>query len=111
MLASRALAPLTTTRPTPADPQAILKAVSGYFNLSLAQLSGKSRAKPIAEARHIAMFLLREDCELALKQIGLLLGHRDHSTVIHGVQKITNALSTDPRLAEQLSDLRSLFSP
>ena len=110
-LASRALAPLTTARPTPADPQAILKAVSAYFNLSLAQLSGKSRAKPIAEARHVAMFLLREDCELALKQIGLLLGHRDHSTVIHGVQKVTNALSSDPRLAEQLSDIRSQFSP
>jgi chromosomal replication initiator protein len=110
-LASKALAPLTTARPTPADPQAILKAVSTYFNLTLAQLSGKSRAKPIAEGRHVAMFLLREDCELALKQIGLLLGHRDHSTVIHGVQKITNALSTDPRLAEQLSDIRSSFSP
>lgn len=110
-LATRALAPLTTTRPTTADPQAVLKAVSGYFNLSMAQLSGKTRAKPIAEARHVAMFLLREDCELALKQIGLLLGHRDHSTVIHGVQKITNGLNTDARLAEQLSDIRALLSP
>lgn len=110
-LASRALAPLTTTRPSPADPQAVMKAVSSYFNVSLAQLSGKTRAKPIAEARHVAMFLLREDSELALKQIGLLLGHRDHSTVIHGVQKVANAMSTDPRVAEHLSEIRSLFSP
>ena len=110
-LASRALAPLTTTRPTPADPQAVLKAASTYFNISPAQLSGKSRAKPIAEARHVTMFLLREDCELALKQIGLLLGHRDHSTVIHGVQKVTAAIAKDPRVAEQISDIRSLLSP
>lgn len=110
-LASRALAPLTTARPSPADPQAVMKAVSTYFNISLAQLSGKSRAKPIAEARHVAMFLLREDAELALKQIGLLLGHRDHSTVIHGVQKVTNSMGTDPRVAEQISEIRALFSP
>jgi chromosomal replication initiator protein len=110
-LATRALAPLTSTRPAPSDPQAVMKAVSGYFTVSLAQLSGKSRAKPIAEARHVAMFLLREDCELALKQIGLLLGHRDHSTVIHGVQKVSSAMSTDPRVAEHLSEIRSLISP
>jgi chromosomal replication initiator protein len=109
-LATRALAPLTTTRPSPADPQAVMKATSAYFNIPQAQLCGKTRAKPIAEARHIAMFLLREDAELALKQIGLLLGHRDHSTVIHGVQKVTNAMGTDPRVAEHLSEIRAMFS-
>ena len=57
-------------------------------------ITGKSRAKQIAEARHVAMYLLREDAELALKQIGLLLGHRDHSTVIHGVQKISTYVKT-----------------
>ena len=70
-------------------------------------IAGKSRAKQIAEARHVAMYLLREDAELALKQIGLLLGHRDHSTVIHGVQKITRALIADPRLSSQLSEIRA----
>jgi len=53
------------------------------------------------------MFLLREDSGLALKQIGLLLGHRDHSTVIHGIQKVTKTLSLDPRFAALLSEIRS----
>jgi chromosomal replication initiator protein len=71
-------------------------------------LAGKSRSKPIAEARHVAMYLLREDGELALKQVGLLLGHRDHSTVIHGVQKVSRSLVADPRAGAQLTEIRNI---
>lgn len=106
-LAERALAALTPS-PTPCDdPQAITNSVANYFNVSVQALTGKSRAKPIAEARHVAMFLLREDADLALKQIGLILGHRDHSTIIHGINKITRLLSTDPQLSAHISDIRS----
>jgi chromosomal replication initiator protein len=107
-VAARALAALTPTLTGPADPQAIMRAVSQYFNIPPQALAGKSRSKPIAEARHVAMYLLREDGELALKQVGLLLGHRDHSTVIHGVQKISQMLIADPRLGIQLSEIRAL---
>jgi chromosomal replication initiator protein len=104
----------TTSAPwnvaSPADPQAILQSVSAYYGVSLQAITGKSRSKQIVEARHVAMYLLREDAELALKQIGLLLGHRDHSTVIHGVQKITNCLIADPRLSAQLSEVRAQVS-
>jgi chromosomal replication initiator protein len=108
--AKKALAALTPTVASPADPQAILEACSTYYNVPIQAITGKSRAKQIAEARHIAMYLLREDAELALKQIGLLLGHRDHSTVIHGVQKISHALINDPRLSAQLSEIRGQVS-
>jgi len=107
-LAARALAALTPTLSGPADPQAILKAVSQYFGIPIPALAGKSRAKPIAEARHVAMYLLREDGDLALKQVGLLLGHRDHSTVIHGVQKIAQALISDPKISVQLAEIRAI---
>jgi len=106
-LAERALTALT---PIPApcdDPQAITTSVATYFNVSVQALTGKSRAKPIAEARHVAMFLLREDADLALKQIGLILGHRDHSTIIHGINKITRLLVTDPELSVHIADIRS----
>lgn len=108
--ATKALAALTPTIASPADPQAILQAVSNHFGVPIQAITGKSRAKQIAEARHVAMYLLREDAELALKQIGLLLGHRDHSTVIHGVQKIAHALIADPRLSAQLSEIRGQVS-
>ena len=105
--AARALAALRPAVSTPPDPNLLLQAVSCYYGVPLQALAGKSRARPIAEARHTAMYLLREDAQLALKQVGLLLGHRDHSTVIHGVQKVTRALSTDPRLGSQLSEIRN----
>lgn len=108
--ATKALAALTPTIASPADPQAILESCSNYYNVPIQAITGKSRAKQIAEARHVAMYLLREDAELALKQIGLLLGHRDHSTVIHGVQKIAHALINDPRLSAQLSEIRAQVS-
>jgi chromosomal replication initiator protein len=109
-VAQKALAALTPTVAAPADPQAILEAVSQYYGVPIQAITGKSRAKQIAEARHIAMYLLREDAELALKQVGLLLGHRDHSTVIHGVQKIAHALISDPRLSAQLNEIRGSIS-
>jgi chromosomal replication initiator protein len=108
--ATKALAALTPTIASPADPQAILESCSSYYNVPIQAITGKSRAKQIAEARHVAMYLLREDGELALKQIGLLLGHRDHSTVIHGVQKIARALINDPRLSAQLNEIRGQVS-
>jgi chromosomal replication initiator protein len=109
--ATKALAALTPTIANRADPQAILQSVSNYYGVPIPAITGKSRSKQIAEARHIAMYLLREDGELALKQIGLLLGHRDHSTVIHGVQKVTHCLIADPRLSAQLSEIRASVSP
>ena len=109
-IAVRALTALKPAAPQPAEPNAVLQAVSDQYGIPIPALAGKSRARPIAEARHTAMFLLREDSGLALKQIGLLLGHRDHSTVIHGIQKVTRTLSLDPRLAALLSDIRSAAS-
>jgi len=105
--AARALTALQPAVATPLDPNSLLEAVSVYYGIPMPALTGKSRARPIAEARHTAMYLLREDAQLALKQVGLLLGHRDHSTVIHGVQKLTKALASDPRLASQLADIRN----
>ena len=93
--ASLALTALTPPSPaTPPSPEAIISGVSRYFSLSPACLSGPSRAKPIAEARHIAMYLLREYAQLPLKQIDRLLGNRDPSTVIHGCRKVSTHVNT-----------------
>jgi chromosomal replication initiator protein len=68
--------------------------VARYFSLPTSSLPGPSRCKPIAEARHIAMYLLREDAQVPLKQIGHLLGGRDHSTVILGCRKVSTFVKT-----------------
>jgi len=91
---------------SPPAPEAIIQGIAHYFNTSLQALTGPSRAKPIAEARHIAMYLLREDAHLSLKAIGHLLGNRDHSTVIHGWRKISTSLN-NLEGRQQLTEIRS----
>jgi chromosomal replication initiator protein len=104
--ASQALSALTPALPTtPPPPQTILDTCTRYFNVTPAVLSGPSRAKAIAEARHVAMYLLREDAQLPLKHIGHLLGNRDHSTVIHACRKI-DAIATTVKGHQQLNEIR-----
>jgi len=110
-LASLALNALTPTpSSSPPSPEAIIQRVARYFNTSPEALTGPSRVKPIAEARHIAMYLLREDAQLSLKTIGHLLGNRDHSTVIHGCRKASTSLNNAAR-QHQLTEIRSYTLP
>jgi len=109
-VATRALAALTQISTPPPDPCTLIQAVSSYFHITQQVLASTSRARPIAEARHITMYLLREELHLPLKQIGVLLGRRDHSTVIHAVQKVSLRLTADPHLAIQLAHIRTLAS-
>jgi chromosomal replication initiator protein len=102
--ALNALTPPAASAPPP--PEAIIEGVARYFSLPAAALVGATRAKPVAEARHIAMFLLREDVQLPLKVIGRLLGNRDHSTVIHGCRKVSTYFKT-PKGRRQLAEIQA----
>lgn len=106
-IASQALNALTPpTASAPPSPEAIIEGVALYFNLPTAAILGPTRARPVAEARHIAMYLLREDAQLPLKLIGRLLGNRDHSTVIHGCRKVSTYVKT-PKGSRQLTDIQT----
>ena len=105
-IAIQALAPVAPRERTYPCPDAVIKAVAEYFNLSPQDLRGKSRVREIADARHIAMYLLREDAQLPLKLIGRLLGNRDHSTVIHGCRKISTYVKT-AKGHRQLADIQA----
>ena len=90
------------------SPEAILQAVASYFQISREDLVGKTRRRSIAHPRQIAMYLLREETPLSLPQIGELLGGRDHTTVMHGYEKIARQLAKDPALKRQIEDIRAL---
>ena len=106
-VASQALNALTPPSPSaPPTPEAIIQGVARYFSVPPAAILGPSRARPVAEARHIAMYLLREDAQLPLKLIGRLLGNRDHSTVIHGCRKISTYVTT-PKGHRQLCEIQA----
>jgi chromosomal replication initiator protein len=57
------------------------------------------------------MYLLREDAHQRVTEIGTLLGDRDHSTIIYGLRKTDNALTTDPQFTRQIGEIRTLLTP
>jgi chromosomal replication initiator protein len=59
--------------------------------------------------RQIAMYLLREETDASLVDIGVLLGGRDHTTIMYGCEKITEELITDTRLKNEINTLREKF--
>ena len=84
----------------------LIDAVSAYFGLSPERFCSKSRDKDLVHARHIAMYLLREEAHLPLTEIGRALGNRDHSTVVHGLNRVQRSYYADPELRRQIEDIR-----
>ncbi len=82
---------------------AVLQAVCDYYGLQRTVLLGKSREMTVAQARQVAMFLLREDAGLTATQVGQELG-RDHSTVLHGHARIATALGSGDALMNVVLD-------
>jgi chromosomal replication initiator protein len=84
----------------------LLDAVAGHFGLAPERLCGKSRDKDLVHARHIAMYLLREEAHLPLTEIGRVLGNRDHSTVVHGLNRVQQSYYSDPELRREIEGIR-----
>jgi chromosomal replication initiator protein len=92
------------------SPHKIIDVVSGYFDVKLSQLAGKSRKRQVAEPRQILMFILRTELGIPLTEIGALLGGRDHTTILHGYEKILHLLPKNERFRNHLTEIRKLLS-
>ncbi len=90
----------------PKKTKEIIKIIADYYNLKITDLKGKKRKKEVVLPRQIAMYILRTEINLPLVTIANFLGGRDHTTVIHGVEKITKRLSEDGDLREDISKLK-----
>lgn len=90
------------------SPTAIIEHVAKYFELSLEDLYGNSRAAAIAHARQIAMYLCRELTSLSLPKIGQLIG-RDHTTVMYANNKITDQMKERRSVYNQVTDLTHII--
>lgn len=84
----------------------IVDAVVDFYGISRSEIAGKGRRKDLVRPRQIAMYLIREEAGASLVEIGGVLGGRDHSTVVHGIEKIEAALESDQRLRDEIIDLR-----
>jgi len=84
----------------------IQKLTASYFDIAVDDILSKRRTKTVVRPRHIAMYLAKTLTTRSLPDIGRRFGGRDHSTVIHAVNKVTNALASDAALAEDVDALR-----
>jgi len=87
----------------------IIESVSKYFNIATEDIIGKKRNREFVEPRMVAIYLISEFLHLPLVNIGKLLGGRDHTTVMHGRNKIASLKKTDSRMKRIIEDLSKMI--
>ena len=90
-------------------PENVTLSVASHFKIPADDLVGASRKANIVLARQILIYLLRKDLGLPLVRIGVLVGGRDHSTIIHSIKKLKNLIETDRNLNDEVLRIRSSF--
>lgn len=86
-------------------PALIIEVVSDYFSISPDEITGKTRARQIANARQIAMYLCRELTDLSLPKLGAAFGGRDHTTVMYAERRIHEKIQEDKKTFNQVQEL------
>ncbi|MBT9149273.1 MAG: Chromosomal replication initiator protein DnaA [Dehalococcoidia bacterium] len=109
-LAGESLAEIAASesRRTPTA-ELIINTVAKYFGLAPELLLGKRRDKSIAFARQVAMYLMREELDFSWTDIGRGLGGRDHSTILHGYDKIAGEIEASSALRRDVLEIKEIF--
>ena len=81
----------------------IVKGVCEHYSYSLGDLRSESKTKELALARQVAMYLMKKLTSKSLQEIGYFLGRKDHSTVLHGLNKIKNWIASSPDFSRHRS--------
>lgn len=102
---------ITPDKPREVTIQLIVEVVSEHFGISLDQMMSRGRSKNISKPRQIAMYLCQNMTSEPLENIGNLLGGRDHSTIIHGIRKVEQDLSTDDELQKTIDTIKKKINP
>ena len=102
---------ITPDKPREITPQLIIEVVSEHFQISLDQMISKNRSNSIARPRQIAMYLCKNMTDIPLDSIGALLGGRDHSTIIHGINKIGEEYDNNPQTKSLIDTIKKKINP
>ena len=89
----------------------IISVVAEHYHVTVADLCGNKRSSKIVMPRQIAMYLCRDIIDTSLKTIGKNLGDRDHTTVMHGIEKIENELKVNDNLRNSIETLKKKINP
>lgn len=86
--------------------QKIINIVADYYNIQSSQLTGSGRTAQIALARHIAIYLIRQNLDIPLTKIGQTFGGKDHTTIMHAIQHVDKELKNSEQLKQVISELQ-----
>ena len=91
------------------SPDEVVDAVSKYHQIGKRLLLGEGRARPIARPRQILMYLLRTHLGMPLEEVGSVVGGRDHTTVMHAVEKISELATKDVQIREDILKIKRMI--
>jgi chromosomal replication initiator protein len=96
---------ITAKAPRQITAKVVIEATADMFGLTVDELCGKSRSRPLVTARQVAMYVLREMTDFSYPAIGRAFGDRDHTTVMHAVSKIADLMRERRTIYEQVTEL------
>lgn len=90
--------------------QKVIKTVAEFYKINWLELMSRRRTREVADARQIAMYLIRNNSKLGVVEIGRLF-NRDHSTVIYATQTVQDLIDTDKSYRFNVKEIeKKLFS-
>lgn len=102
---------ISPDNPKEITPDLIIDVVCEHFGITKEQIKSKSRSNDIAKPRQIAMYLSKNMTDASLDYIGSMLGGRDHSTIIHGINKITEEYASDEKVKNIIDTIKKKINP
>ena len=85
----------------------VIDTVCKYYNVPIEKMTGKSRSRAVSYPRQIVMYLCRTETDASFPQIGGALGKRDHTTIMHGSEKITSRIDADANLRRDILEIKA----
>ena len=98
-------------QPKEITPALIIEVVSEHFGVSAEDITSKKRNSEYVLPRQIVMYLCREMTETSLVNIGKILGKKDHTTVLHGIKRVTEELTTNDELRNKVEIIKKKMIP
>jgi chromosomal replication initiator protein len=89
--------------------EGVMEVVADHYSIKVTDMKSKRRTRNITFPRQVAMYLIRHMTDRSLPEIGEAFGGRDHTTVIHAVEKIEKELKLDPSLQNTITELENLI--
>jgi chromosomal replication initiator protein len=96
---------VSADQPRQITPNDILEATSATFGFTVEELCGPNRRRPLVTARQVSMYVFRELTDFSYPAIGRVFGGRDHSTVMHAVEKVATLMKERHQIYNQVTDL------